>query len=356
MLHVKGALHLTPAEPPSPDASPVKAVDPTALINSMWNYGASFWPVAPAHDTHLPPAQAELVAQSLGEPARAPAPRSERERETAAERAKGQLWVMGNVAPAAKAPIEPVAAAPGVARPSPRGRQRAKGLDSVREVVSVYGSPPRPSAAPAQLTEAEEIKKLHGHGGRRANGSEHDAITYHVVATSSPAAAAAAVTPPKRETGLLKARKSSRPKEAPDAVVAPKPAPALVAPTPRRAPAPVNVLHAEPTLAAPTAQRGVPARINTALPHAPPQRISSPPLSRSANAQRTSFESQRPSAGGRASPAPSFDAPSIAASWGRSATPPVVAELADKACHSRKKERRAWKDEVVSGFRVCAAR
>ncbi|EPQ31990.1 uncharacterized protein PFL1_00188 [Pseudozyma flocculosa PF-1] len=167
-----------------------------------------------------------LLRQSLGEPVRAPPPRPEAERETAREREKGRLWVMGNVAASAAVPLSLSSPPP----PPPHHQHQQQ------PATAHHPEPNRPQ--PARLAEATETRhKKSGshHEGTPLVGDDHalvilkqqrqhprqvsaesnsSASNVEVIASSSAAPTAAPGLPPRaapKHVAVPTPRTSSRP-------------------------------------------------------------------------------------------------------------------------------------------------
>ncbi|SPO35087.1 uncharacterized protein PSFLO_00558 [Pseudozyma flocculosa] len=173
-----------------------------------------------------PDEQQRLLRQSLGEPVRAPPPRPEAERETAREREKGRLWVMGNVAASAAVPLSLSSPPP----PPPHHQHQQQ------PATAHHPEPNRPQ--PARLAEATETRhKKSGshHEGTPLVGDDHalvilkqqrqhprqvsaesnsSASNVEVIASSSAAPTAAPGLPPRaapKHVAVPTPRTSSRP-------------------------------------------------------------------------------------------------------------------------------------------------
>lgn len=327
--------------------------------------------------------ETQVLEAMLGPVPQAPPPRPESERETRAEKEKGKLWVMSNIAP--KKVQEPLKAPNLVDHKSfqmPTRTDRRAALESVRE---------------ASHTEQREYA-MYGHGGRIASGaSEHGDISYQIVATSKdnaeeirslelvapkPRRHRKTITPhgiiPPISEAMVSAMSASRIQIEPRPTHKPQ-----SASLPSYTPMPENTKESsngptisQPTLIQPTAQRLRRSLDVVVMPqreehyHHPVAmkkdpidiRTESPRFFNRARASLdTAISIQTPVPTSPASPpfsSSSSDAGSIAsrrsvvlgASISRSSTPPCVMNLADRACKSRweanAKERKVWKGEV----------
>jgi hypothetical protein len=314
--------------------------------------------------------------QMLGPVAKAPQPRPEEERETAAERAKGKLWVMGNVAPREQARLPKSQDKPEVRMPELMIHRRGAALESVRE-TSIH-EPPSPKYA------------VHGHGSRIASGvSDHGDVSYQIVATSRDRGEASSGADGKAEFRAGQRRKvvtsqGIMPSQAQvlastssasrlDAAVRPvskeykaapssSPSPKLVQPLARRHHRSLDLVASQDLLPAKQHDKRDPIDLRSDSPRFFNRARASLDMVTTAAASQMSrpsspsspampvFSSASSDAGSIASRRSIFGSTSPSASISRSSTPPCVTDLADKACKSRwqanARERKVWKDEV----------
>ncbi|CEH12697.1 hypothetical protein CBOM_00667 [Ceraceosorus bombacis] len=353
-----------------------------AGLAGVAQYGAEVVGYVAPKDLNTSPARDEnAIKRSLGEDVKAPRPRSAEERQTAAEKSKGQLWVMGNVAPSSP-PQAPLRRSnsnskrrsnqPQPTESSKAGQASLSNSDEKTDPNEAHASPrkranaPRLDAVRESMTFPDQVQ-LYSHE-RRGSGADAAHFTYQVLAKSGDSAPVQHVVPRERKSSKNKSKDRNVAIEScqsPDSSSAPSPAvnaaPVLVAPKPRRAQA-ETAPFVEPRKSAP-ASLVLDANVSSStavgagiVRGATPSSIGG----RMSKAARASFDSIRvalpgspgplsdsESALGGAGPAASPNSPA----WSRSNSPALgVCGMADKACLSRleasKKERKAWKDEV----------
>lgn len=111
---------------------------------------------------------------TLGEVARAPPPRPEEARQTAAEKDRGKLWIMGNMARRSAMPKE---------QPLMISIDHEKQEEGSQEKTR-YRAKTMHALGGGRLEAVREASFGHGHGHRGVNGSEHGDVTYQILATS----------------------------------------------------------------------------------------------------------------------------------------------------------------------------
>ncbi|PWN49848.1 hypothetical protein IE53DRAFT_124399 [Violaceomyces palustris] len=155
----------------------------------------------------------ERIRVTLGQPARAPPPRPAVERETAAERARGKLWVMGNVQPSQGHPLKPLAVSVSMDGSSylPRPATTTESFGTTR------------ATGEALLHDVHRQRQIPDRGARQSGS---DNLTFDVIASSgntlfgqqSERVDVAASEPkprrrePKGDTAEIRPRVSSKPR------------------------------------------------------------------------------------------------------------------------------------------------
>lgn len=311
--------------------------------------------------------------QMLGPVAKAPRLRPAEERETAAERSKGKLWVMGNVTPRGHTLLPKRQDKPEIRMPEVLHR-RGAALESVRE-TSIHESPSHNYA-------------VHGHGSRIASGvSEHADVSYCIVATSrdrseaspgadskagfradqrrrtvtsqgimpSQAQVLASTSSASRLDAEMRQISSKEGKAAPSL----SPSPKLMQPVARRHHRSLDFVASNEQLSFKHHDKKDPIDLRSDSPRFFNRARASLDMVTTAAATRPSspsspalppFSSASSDAGSIASRRSIFGLTSPSASISRSSTPPCVADLAEAACKPRwqanARERKLWKGAV----------